>query len=305
MDASALAELLNPEVDPAPHLRDVAMSLANESEPERQLAVVVLGRIGEPAAEHLIHALDPAQPDIVRTTAATVLAGLSPPVVSAVRSLCRCLTSPEESLRTVASLALGKIGAPAVPSLRLLLKFSDPDVVAAAISSLSMIGTPAAESLGDLEVLSSGPLQLSCAAAMASVSGDAARGLPVLLRASEHSDPAIRIQALQRITELGAAAHPAISQILARLGDPVPAVRAAAALTLARINAPANQALHSLITTLADPEADVRLNAAIALSGFGKTAADAAPALRNLALDGDTRVVAASAAALGKIESAQ
>ena len=140
MDASALAQLLNPDVDPAPHLRDVAASLVNQSEQERQLAVVVLGRIGEPAAEYLIRALDPAQPDIVRTTAATVLAGLAPPVVSAVRSLCRCLTSPEENLRTVASLALGKIGASAVPSLCLLLKFSDPDVVAAAIGALSMIG---------------------------------------------------------------------------------------------------------------------------------------------------------------------
>ncbi len=301
MDSSTLAELLNPEVDPGPHLRDVAASLANESEPERQLAAVVLGRIGEPAAEYLISALDPAQPDIVRTTAATMLAALNPPIVSAVRSLCRCLTSPNENLRNVAALALGKIGAPSVPSLRLLLKFSDHAVVAAAIGSLSTIGPPAIESLGDLEALSRGPLQLNCATAMARVSCDAARGLPVLLRALESSDPAIRLQALQCITELGAAAHPAITGVLARLGDPVPAVRAAAALTLGRISAPANQSLRPLITTLADPEPDVRLNAVIALSSYGKAAAEAAPTLSNLASDSDSRVVAASAAALEKI----
>ncbi len=73
---AALAELLKPEVDPAPHLPAVDACLDHLSETVRHLAAVVLGRIGAPAVGPLIRALSLEQPVPVRTAAALGLAGI-------------------------------------------------------------------------------------------------------------------------------------------------------------------------------------------------------------------------------------
>ena len=150
---AALAGLLNPEVDPAPHMSGIAACLDHPEEPVRLLAAVVLGRIGAPAATSLIRALAPQQPTAVRQTAALGLASIGPPAAGAVRELCRCLTAPEEGLRNAAAVALAKIGAPAEPALRMMLRFTNPDALAAAVAALTIIGPPAAAAAPDLELL--------------------------------------------------------------------------------------------------------------------------------------------------------
>src|SRR5450759_5099622 len=210
---AVLAELLKPEVDPAPHLPAVEECLDHSSETVRHLAAVVLGRIGAPAVGSLTRALSPEQSVPVRTAAALGLAGIGPEAAPAVRELCRALTSPDENPRTAASVALAKIGAPAAASLRLLLRFTNPVVVEAAVSALAFIGPGAAEAIPDLESLATGasvPLQLALAAALVRTSGDPARGLPILLRFTGDADPVVRKKALDRTGELGAAAHPAL-----------------------------------------------------------------------------------------------
>jgi HEAT repeat protein len=302
---AALAELLKPEADPAPHLAAVDACLDHPSETVRHLASVVLGRVGAPAVGSLVRALSPAQPIPVRTAAALGLAGVGPDAAPAVRELCRSLTSSNETLRTTASVALSKIGAPAASSLRLMLRFTDQAVVAAAVSALGFIGPPAAEVIPDLDVLAAGaplPLQLACAAALVSASGDPARGLPVLLRALGYADPEIRKQTLERIAELGEAGHSALPHVLACVDDPSADVRAAAALTLGRVRAPADRAVAPLAMLLEDSAPAVRLNAAIALSGFGREAVAALPKLRARAQDPDASVAAAARAAIETIE---
>jgi len=300
-----LAELLKPEVDPAPYLESVTACLGHSAEPVRQLAAVVLGRIGAPAADALIRALSPQQPAAVRTTAALGLASIGAPAASGVRELCRCLTAPEEGLRNAAGVALAKIGAPAVPALCLMLRFSGTDTLAATASALAFIGPPAASAAPELDALAARaplPLQLACAAALVRTTGDPARGLPILLRAHAAPDPDVRKLAIERIGELQQAGRPVAPYLLQSLGDAEAPVRAAAARAIARIGVPAAQSLQPLSQLLDDPVAEVRVHACIALSGLGRDGAPALPGLRARTEDPDANVASAAGAAAGMIE---
>jgi HEAT repeat protein len=270
---ATLGQLMAADVDASPYLADVAASLGHAEVSVRQMAAAVLGKIGAPAA-------------------------------AAVRPLCRCLTAPEDDLRAVASFALARIGPAAVPALRLMLQFSDPRTVASAVGALSQIGPEARESLADLEALAPrAPLavQMACAAAVARISGDASRGLPLLVWALDHADPLVRKQALERITELGPAAHPAIPRILERAADPAPEVRAAGALTLGRIRAPASDAVPLMVRLLDDASPEVRMNAMIVLASYGNAAGEALPALRKWTGHPDEKTSAAARAAIERI----
>jgi len=171
---AALGQLMAAEVDPSPYLADVALSLDHPEVSVRQVAAVVLGRIGAPAVGHLARALDPAQPAMIRMIVAGVLANLGAAAAPPVPPLCRGLTAPQDALRAIASFALARIGPASVPALRLMLQFSDPGTVTGAISALSQIGPGAGESLADLEAMAPrAPLavQMACAAAEARISG--------------------------------------------------------------------------------------------------------------------------------------
>jgi HEAT repeat protein len=304
---AGLAGLLNPEVDPAPHMDGVAACLDHPAEPVRLLAAVVLGRIGANAAPSLVRGLLPEQPATVRVVAALGLASAGPAAASGIRELCRCLTSPDEGLRNAASVALGKIGAPATASLELMLRFPDPNTLAAAVSALAMIGPPAAQAAGSLDALAARaplPLQLACASALARVTGDPARGLPILLGALASPDPAIRKLSLDRIGEMQQAGGGAAPYLLNALNDPEAPVRAAAALAIARVRIPAAQSLAQLIWLLDDPAPEVRVHASIALSALGREAAQALPQLRAHAQDPDANAASAAKAAAGLIEQA-
>lgn len=303
----ALAGLLNPEVDPAPHLSGVATCLEHPEEPVRLLAAVVLGRIGAQAVPALVRGVLPEQPTSVRVIAALGLASAGPSAAGAVRELCRCLTSSDEGLRNAASVALGKIGAPAAAALELMLRFPDSGTLGAAVAALAMIGPPAAQTAGSLDALATRtplPLQLACASALVRITGDPARGLPILLGALAAADPAVRKLSLDRIGELREAGGPAAPYLLHSLGDPEAPVRAAAALAIARIRMPAAQSLPRLILLLEDPAPEVRVHASIALSALGREATQALPHLRAHVQDPDASVASATRAAAGMIEQA-
>jgi HEAT repeat protein len=302
-----LAELLKPEADHSGSLARVALLLDHAEEPVRLLAALVLLRIGEPAIGPLIAALAPEQPVVVRTVAALGLASIGAPASAAVRELCRCLTSPEESLRGAASVALGKIGPAAATALQVMLRFPNADAVAGAVSALALIGPPGAAAIPDLDALalrSPVPLKLSCAAALVRTSGDPKRGLPMLQRALADPDPAVRKLAVERIGELQDAAASAAPDLLRALADPVPGVRSAAALAVARARVPAPHGVPALTALLDDPEPEVRTMAASALTAFGHEAAPALPKLRALAQSSGTGPGAAANAAAAAIEKA-
>jgi HEAT repeat protein len=304
--ATALADLLQPDADPRPHLERVGACVNDPSESVRLLALPVLGRIGAPAAAYLASVLDPRQPDSIRAVAAAVIAGIGTPASAAVRALCRCLTSPDKTLRDAAAVALAKIGEPAVASLRLMLQFSAQETVAAAVSALAFIGKPAAATASDLEALaarSPEALRLACAAALARVTGDPRRGLFVLVKALGSADTQIRKLAAEKIADLQEAAHPAVPDLLRCTTDPDGQVRAAAVLTLGRIRAPHSEVIAQIIARLKDTEAEVRYNSSIILASWGRDARSALPALHVCVGDAVEQVSKCAQAAIEKIES--
>jgi HEAT repeat protein len=304
--ATALADLLQPGADPSPHLERVGACVSDPSESLRLAALPVLGRIGAPAASYLAAALDLRQPDNIRATAAAVIAGIGPPAVIAVRGLCRCLTSPDPTLRDAAAVALAKIGEAAVPSLRLMLQFSAPETVAAAVGALAFIGPPAAATAPELEALaarSPQALRLACAAALARVTGDPRRGLPVLLEALGGRDPQARKTAAEKISELREAAHPALRDLLRCTTDPDGEVRAAAVLTLGRIRAPHSDTVPHIIARLNDPVAEVRYNSIVVLASYGAEARSALADLRACLDDPVEKVAKCAQGAMERIES--
>lgn len=178
---AALGDLMKPEAEPEQVVENVTACLGHSNEMVRQLAVVVLGQVaaqgesGKHAVPGLARALDEAQPKSVRMLAASGLARAGPDAASAAEPLCRALASQDKSVRSAASLALGKIGAPAVPWLRRMLRVSDPAVTVAAIEALGLVGRPAKDAAEDLRALRASPdpkVQQACGSALEKIGGE-------------------------------------------------------------------------------------------------------------------------------------
>lgn len=303
--AAALAELLQAGSDVSPHIGEVAACITDPVETVRLLALQLLARAGAPAAEYFNLALSTQQTDGFRAASAAILAAMGPAAAGTVRSLCRCLTSADATLRSAAAVALAAVGSAAVPSLRLVLSMSDLNAVAAAVDALAMIGRPAEAVVSDVQSVAGRvpfPLQLACAAALCRLTGDPDRGLPILSRALEHPDPQVRKAASEKIALLGTSSHAAIPTLLQRTADADETVRAAAVLTLGRIRAPHDRILPDVTARLSDPAADVRYAAAVVLASYGAVARPAVPALRACFRDPVEKVAMCAAAAIEKIE---
>ncbi len=303
--AAGLAELLQSGADASPYLKEVASCINDPSESLRPLALLLLARIGPPAAEYFSMALSRKQSESFRAAAAAILAGMGPAAAATVGDLCRCLSSTDETLRNAVALALAKIGAPAAPSLRLILSLSDAAAVAAAVEALAMIGRPAEAAVPDLEALAARsllPLQLACAAALVSLAGDPERGLPMLLNALENPDPQVRKTAVEKMAGLGPAGHSAIPNLLRCVADPDESVRAAAILALGRIRAPYARTAPEIVQRLSDTSVEVRYAAAVALAHYGAGARSALAALRACLQDPEEKVAKCVAGAIKMIE---
>lgn len=301
----ALAELLKPSVDAAPALPVIAACLDDPSPVVRELAIVVLGQIGEPAVLALTRALAEDQAVGIRIAAASGLARIGSGAVPAIEALCRCLRDSDNLLRWQASFTLGKIGKEAVPWLRRLVNLPDPLVCEAAINALGWIGPEAIDALPDVEHKAAAPrpmLQLAACSAIARISGDPSKALPVLISMLEGPDPVLHKAALDRIGELRANALPSVSQVLACLQDQMSEIRAHATLTLARMEANSAEVVAALMRLLDDPEAGVREHAGIALAALGPAANVALPALRTWCQNGqEPRMAAIARVAVDRI----
>jgi HEAT repeat protein len=89
-------------------------------------------------------------------------------------------------------------------------------------NALGWIGPEAIDALPDIEHKTAAPLsmlQLAACSAIARISGDPSKALPVLLSMLEGPDPALRKAVLERIGELRANALPVVSQVLACLQE--------------------------------------------------------------------------------------
>jgi len=304
---AALALLLAHKMVPRA-LEAIQARFEDESERVRRTAILILTEAGAPATDALAIALGERQPAPLRIMAAVGFARAGAANPGAIRALAGCLAATEPDLRFSAALALGKIGAPAIPSLREALGNPAAAVRIGAADALGYAGAAAKGALPELKSAGAETapiaLRIACAAAIVKISGEAEPGLPLLLAGLADTDPKRRKDSLRRIGELrdlGRAAAPAIVKCLT---DSDGGVRATAVLTLAQVRAVTNETAGILIRTLNDPEPPVRANAAIALSSAPSEAGAATAKLREMQSDPDPWARAAAKAALERIVAA-
>jgi HEAT repeat protein len=299
---AVIAEALLPGVA-VPPPADVAPLLDDSDPTVRELAAVLLGQIGAPAIAALSRALEEKQPLSVRIFAASGLARAGSAAAPAIEGLGKCLGASDETLRASAGFALSRIGAAALAVLRRGLAAEVSAVPSArAIGWMGREGAPAADDLKRLAASGRGSARVAAWSALVAVTGDPSRGLPQLTEVAGGKDPALRVEAVERIGELrehGRGAAPALRSLL---DDTAAPVRAAAALALARVGSLEPETRIALARRLSDSDGQVRGRAALALEKFGSSAAAALPALRALAADPDIQIATVAAAAVRSIE---
>jgi HEAT repeat protein len=168
--------------------------------------------------------------------------------------------------RHEASIALGKIGRPAVPGLRAALKDGDACVRRTAAEALSRMYQDAADALPDLHSLlrDSDPTVQAAAARAIGHTGDlGVVAVPDLANLLHSADPLCRLEAVDALGRIGAEAAPAAPAMCSLLQDPDLKIRRLAAQQLGRTRAPA--AIPSLLAALHDDDREVRLNAGFSL----------------------------------------
>lgn len=243
-DISSIAE-----GDPA-----VASALIKDlSDPEPAVAASAaysLGSFGrdDPAVvTALVKALGSSQP-VVRQNAAEGLGRAGSAASNAIPALVSALKKDEENLHTAVPAALGYIGAAAIPALLELLRSSNPDVRAHALSTLRGKGGFYDDLFGSAEIVTREP-----------------RLVPALVEALKDNAHAVRLEAAGMLGDLSITARPAVPHIVPLLKDPDEDVRTAAIEALDKLGAKTDVAVPTVLAVLNDKELDVRVGAAIYL----------------------------------------
>jgi HEAT repeat protein len=309
---AALGEILSLERLPQELIPEIAKRLLDEEEDCCILAMVALANAETLAVPYLINALSAHRPVTVRAFAASTLGRMDCDRTSAVPDLCRCLRDNDPELRQVSSLALARIGAPAVPALHAALPERTSEIRISIVQTLGQIGPPARETISTLNQLAAGQpaeVLISIACAMIQILQDPQYGLSFLI-SSAAAESALRENIIEQMGMIGPVVRGGSDSILHYLQDPSPCVRAATAITLARIwidhvDQHPSHILDSLMRALDDPDPKVRANAGIAISAFGPYAERIVPALERHITDADEQVAAVARAAIDKIRGQQ
>jgi hypothetical protein len=164
----------------------------------RWKAAEALAKIGTPAVDTLIEALEDPDDD-VRWKAAIALGEIGDP--RAVDPLIRILADPDRFVQSRAAQALGMIGAPAVDSLTRALGEEEGDARWGAVLALEKIGDPRA--VCALVKASGEPGGEVNPGAVAAIDAMGDKGFTELLRVLKYQDRTVQRQAVRVIGELG------------------------------------------------------------------------------------------------------
>ena len=260
--------------DAGPALPELTAALGDESAPVRAGAAHTLGAVGpgaRSAGSQLAARLDdPAEE--VRWRAEDALARIEPDPATTLPALVAIVADAASRGRAGAAAVLARMGPaarPAVPALLAALSDTRPDVRWKAAWALGQIGP------------------------------EARAAVPALIAFVR--DPDIGWHAIDALGAIGPAAGSATPVLRTALGHPSSNVRWRAALALAGIGPEASAAAPELVAVLRDPVDNVRLAAVHALTRVAPDDDDAVPSLADaLRRDGDSRVRAAAAIALGR-----
>lgn len=289
-------------------LQQMLDHLRSADREERLEAVVQLSALGpyaHPAEQSLVELLKSDDPTVQYQSLIT-LGHLGPLARDVSGSVASFLRSDAAFLQSAALESLRRIGFAApedVAVIRTLSASSDPGVATAAIRCLLMLVGEQ-----DAQVQKSVPqLITSLEDARAEVRNDASLTLveiggsvvPAVTPSLRSSTPRVRIEACEILGHMGAAAAPAVPELLPLLVDADVMVVRAAATALGDVHSEARLCVPALSKLLASESVPVRIVATKALGEFGPEATSAVSALLPLLKDSHAPVRAAAAGALG------
>lgn len=301
----AAGEAFLAEAPPSACRPELAQLLADENADTRRLAALALGRIGREAFADLARALEPAQPAVVRIAGCHAAGAHGAEAASLAAALCSCLKAPEESLRIAASVAVGRVGAPAAnPLARVLEESSEAGTLIAGADAAGAIGkdaSPTADALRRASGHRDPRVALACGDALARVGGRPGSALPALVMACRAEDEGVRAEAVRRVGALQREGRGAGGRLVECSGDPSPKVRAASAIALALVGVRGEDLLGVLGRLLDDPDPEVRVCAAAATGHVRDEARPLLPKLETLKGGPEPRVAAAAGTALDAV----
>jgi len=278
-----------------PTARPLLLGLLARRDPViRTAAITALGFLGDPGDVYTLGRYTRSSDPVLRHTAAAALGHLGSR--TALRPLQRLLADPSAAVQRAAVTALAKLGARSViPGLmRLLGKAPEPVQLATvrALASLDALHA-APRLLRFLAVTKSPRLAAEVARAAAHLGGRVPSKRIQSLLASRSN--AVRILAAQAAGLAGA--RSAIPALTTLLDHAHPELRLACSQALGRLAA--HQAVPQLVRRLRLARGPLRVQHIDTLARL--RAVSALPDLSALLRDGDKRVVAAAAAALGEL----
>ncbi len=215
-----------------------------------------------------------------------------------------CLDHPSEPVRHLASLVLGRIGAPAVgPLVRALNKAQPVPVRTAAALALASTGPDAAPAVRELCRALTSPdetLRTAASVALAKIGAPAVPDLRLMLR---FSDPAVVAAAVFALGWAGPPAAEAVPDLeVLAAGASLPLQLACAAAVVRATGDPA-RGLPLLVRSLSDPDPAIRKQAVEKVGELGERAHPALSQLHACLSDPVPEVRAAAALALARVRA--
>ena len=215
--------------------------------------------------------------DPEKLKAIEALDALGPKAAEAAPALVNLLATKNEDVRLHATMALGKIGEPAVAPLKTYLdeRYLIPKNLDQVENLIKKLGSTnfneRDKARKELEAMGFHALTALRKAAKMGDDLETSRRADDIARTIEGT-AATRFYAVWSLAFIGAPAKNATATVLKALSDPANDVRRKAAYTLGRIDAEPDQVVHALVNALGDSDNDVRQTAAGSLPKMSKAA---------------------------------
>ena len=211
----ALIRLLQYEGDDSSKVTTAQASVFRELAAE---AFSYIGPDADLAAPLLVRAVRNVQEtDAVRRKAIVALGSMGGRAALAVPALIETLEFEQvDALRAVASEALGRIGAPALPVLQRYLQHSDPQVRGYAAQAIARMGKQARPALSTLVAAPSDPdhaVRMALCDSLEAMNADTASYVPQLIQLLASDSRQVRMRAMRLLLKLGPQVRPYVSQL--------------------------------------------------------------------------------------------
>lgn len=215
--------------------------------------------------------------DAEKLKAIEAIDALGPKAADATSGLIELLSYKNEDVRLAATMALGKIGTPAVEPLNKVLEqqytppknFKQIDNLIKKLGSTNFADRDSARK--EIEAMGFHAIEALKKAIKENTDLETRRRCEDIVKTIDNT-ASMRFYTVWSLAFIGAPAKSATDNVVKAMGDPAMDVRRKAAYTLGRIDAEPNKVVNVLVTALGDADTDVRQMAAQSLPKMSKVA---------------------------------